>query len=57
MTILLPDDGFTLSDIEEGITQDIMYDIISNEGQRVIDDISLPKFKLEYKNEVIFCFF
>lgn len=54
MTILLPDDGFTLSDIEEGITQDIMYDIISNEGRRVIDDISLPKFKLEYKNEVNF---
>jgi serine protease inhibitor len=57
MTILLPDDGFTLSDIEEGITQDIMYEIISNDGHRVIDDISLPKFKLEYKNEVNFFVF
>jgi serine protease inhibitor len=56
MTILLPDEGFTLSDIEDGITQDILYDIISSDGHRVVDDISLPKFKLEYKTEVIFLF-
>lgn len=52
MTIILPYMGFKLEDIETKLTPDTINGIISSKGFYVVDDISLPKFKLEYRKEV-----
>ena len=52
ITIILPYMEFKLEDIEKNLTADIINGIISSKGVYVVDDISLPKFKLEYRKEV-----
>jgi serpin B len=59
MTIILPNEGTPLADIERELNTSIIYEIVSarqgtfNNLDRV--NLQLPKFKIEFKSEVNIC--
>lgn len=52
MTIILPDEGTCLEEIERSITPDILNEILNGSFNTVTVNLQLPKFKLAYKQEV-----
>lgn len=52
MTIILPDEGKTLDQIEASLTPDVLNFIISCNNPEEKVNLVLPKFKLEHKTEL-----
>jgi serpin B len=57
MTILLPNKDVKINDIEQKMTSDILNQIISAQGTLSKLNVSLPKFKFEFRDKVcnLFC--
>ena len=54
MTILLPNKDVKLKDVEQNLTADVLNQIISAQGTFSKLNVSLPKFKFEFRDKVCF---
>lgn len=52
LTVILPEQGRTLDQIEAALTPEILHSIYTCEFPHEKVNVQLPKFKLEYKNEL-----
>ena len=57
MSIVLPNRGTKLSEIEGKIDLNFVNNLLSAPKRIQRVNIKLPKFKLEYQNEVVFFFY
>lgn len=53
MTIILPNEGTYVEEIEKKLTPEILHEILTGFLPTETVNLQLPKFKLEYKQEVI----
>jgi len=52
MTVILPEIGHSLDEIEAKLTSDVLNGILTTGAAHKTVNIQLPKFKLEYENEL-----